>query len=212
MIRFVVDPDRPDQAILDRTAEALVRGAVVIIPTDTLYGLAVDPFNPDAVDRVFALKGRPADRALPLVAADVAQVDEWIGGLSPLASRLASRFWPGPLTLVVPAPPALAAGVAGDRGSVGVRVPAHPVTRRLCAAAGRPLTATSANVSGKSSTDDPDAAAASFDDGDVDILLDAGRTPGGEASTLVDVTGIDARLIRSGAIPWDEVRACAEQR
>src|SRR5882724_11923794 len=91
-------------------AEAIRRGGVVAIPTDTLYGLAVDPFNTAAVARVFEVKGRDADRALPLIAADVAQVEAHLGRLGPEAARLAARFWPGPLTLLVPAPVTLAAG------------------------------------------------------------------------------------------------------
>jgi L-threonylcarbamoyladenylate synthase len=112
------------------------------MPTDTLYGLAVDPRQADAVARVFSVKGRGAERALPLIAADTAQVIAHIGDLPPLAERLAARFWPGPLTLLLAAPAALAADVNGGTGRIGVRVPAHDVARALCRACATLLTAT----------------------------------------------------------------------
>ena len=121
---------------------------IVALPTDTLYGLAVNPFHAGAVARVFAAKGRAAERALLLIAADVEQIERHIGPLSFQAQRLASAFWPGPLTLIMSAPATLAAGVASPDGTVGVRVPAHTIARELCRACGVPLTATSANLSG----------------------------------------------------------------
>jgi L-threonylcarbamoyladenylate synthase len=210
MIRLVVDAVHPDPVSIERAALSLRRGGVVAIPTDTLYGLAVDPFNATAVARVFAIKGRSGERALPVVAADLAQVRAWIGEMGPLATRLAEQFWPGPLTLVMRAPQTLAPGVRGDRETVGVRVPANVVTRALCAACARPLTATSANLSGEPATADPHNVATTLADC-LDVLLDAGPTPGGPASTVVDVTGAEPQLIRSGAVPWDEVRACVHR-
>jgi L-threonylcarbamoyladenylate synthase len=210
MTRLVVDPARPDPAAIERAAQSLQRGGVVAIPTDTLYGLAVDPFNAAAVARVFAIKGRGEERALPLVAANTAQVRAWLGELPALAARLAQSFWPGPLTLVMRAPLALAAGVTGDRETVGIRVPAHAVTRALCSAFARPLTATSANLSGEPATDDPDKVAGSLGDR-LDVLLDSGPTPGGPPSTIVDVTGAEPQLIRSGAVSWADVQACAHR-
>lgn len=206
MLRLVVDARHPDAALVEEAARLLRGGAIAAVPTDTLYGLAADPFSPAAVAKVFAAKGRAADQALPLVAADVDQVARWIGPLSDLASRLAARFWPGPLTLVVQAPPALAEGVAAA-GTVGVRVPDHPVTRALVRAVGRPLTATSANVSGRPASDNPDVVERELG-AVLDLLLDAGITPGGAPSTIVDVTAAAPRLIRRGAIPWEAVDAC----
>jgi L-threonylcarbamoyladenylate synthase len=209
LTRIIVDPVRPDPDALARAATILRGGGVAAVPTDTLYGLAADPFNVAAVDRVFAIKGRMNDQALPLVAADSAQVREWIGGWSVLGDRLAGRFWPGPLTLVLPAPPTLASAVTGGRGTVGVRVPAHAVTRALCAAVGRPLTATSANRSGAPATEHPDVVAAALGLG-VDVLVDAGATPGGPPSTIVDISTGEPRLIRAGAVSWDAVHECAQ--
>jgi L-threonylcarbamoyladenylate synthase len=192
---------------IERAADVIRRGGVVAFPTDTLYGLAADPFNADAVRRIFDVKGRSGDRGLPLVAADTAQVERSIGSLSPTASRLASRFWPGPLTLLLPAPASLDADVTGQTGRVGVRVPAHPVARQLCEAAGSVLIATSANVSGQPATNDPEDVAAALSLR-IDALLDVGKTPGGAPSTIVDVLDEPPRLIRAGAISWDDVQSC----
>ncbi len=207
MRRVAIDPRSPATAAIDAAAAAVLAGHVVAIPTDTLYGLAADPFSAAAVARLYAVKARPLERALPLVAADVEQVAARLGALPPLARRLAERFWPGPLTLLVPAPAALAAGVSGGTGRVGVRVPDHEVPRALCRAAGRPLTATSANVSGEPPSADPDQIARAIGER-VALLLDAGPTPGGPPSTIVDATGATPALVREGAIPWEQVRAC----
>jgi len=151
------------------------------------------------------VKGRGADRALPLIAADVAQITQQIGALSPLARRLADRYWPGPLTLLMPAPHSLAADVSAGTGTVGVRVPAQDIARAVCAASGRVVTATSANISGMPPTPDPEVVEATLG-GRIDFLLDAGPSPGGPPSTIVDVTSDEPRLIRAGAISWDEIQ------
>jgi L-threonylcarbamoyladenylate synthase len=195
---------------LDQAARVIRIGGVVAVPTDTLYGLAADPFRADAVARVFAVKGRAAERALPLIAAGTAQVEQFIGKLPPMAQALAARFWPGPLTLLLDAPAALAADVTGGTGRVGVRVPAHDVARALCRTCGLVLTATSANVSGEPASDDPSEVERTVG-ARIDLLLDAGRTAGGPPSTIVDATGPAPRLVRSGAVSWIEVLACVNR-
>lgn len=207
MVRLRLDPAAPDRESLERAAEAIRAGAIVALPTDTLYALAVDPFREDAIERLFAAKGRPAERAVPLVAADLEQVQSTIGALSATARALASRFWPGPLTLLLDAPVRLAAGVTGGTGRVGVRVPAHAVARGVCRACGHPVTATSANLSGHPASADPNEVERTFGTS-IALLLDAGPTPGGAPSTIVDVAGTAVRLVRAGAIGWDEVQAC----
>lgn len=205
--RIVVDEASVDERALVEAVRAIRRGGVIAMPTDTLYGLGVDPFRADAVARLFHVKGRSPERALPLLAADTAQVIAHVGALAPLAARLASLFWPGPLTLLVAAPSALAAGVSGDTGKVGIRVPAHRVARALCRACGVPVTATSANVSGEAPSADPDEVARALGDR-IDVLVDAGTTPGGPPSTIVDVTEEEPVLVRAGAIAWEEIEAC----
>lgn len=207
MRRLFVDPGAPQRDAIEEAGTWIRTGGVVAIPTDTLYGLAADPFNAAAVARIFAIKGRAAEQALPLIAADGQQVAAHLGVLAPLAARLAAQFWPGPLTLLVPAAPALAAAVSGGTGRVGVRVPADAIARAICSEAGRPVTATSANISGRPATADPDEVERTLGDL-VDILLDTGPTPGGAPSTIVDVSGEEPRLIRAGAISWDDVQRC----
>ena len=210
MLRVVVHATTPDSAAIETAAAAIRAGGLVVLPTDTLYGLAADPFNRTAVQQLFAVKGRAAGQALPLIAADTAQVVRHIGPLPPAADRLARRFWPGPLTLLLSAPSAIAMETTGGTGLVGVRVPNHQVARALCRASDRPLTATSANISGQPASADPEAilAALSGEETRIDVMLDAGRTPGGPPSTIVDTSESPARLVRAGAIPWEEIRTC----
>src|SRR5476649_1147078 len=207
MRRVFVDPGAPQRDAIQEAATWILAGGLVALPTDTLYGLAADPFSARAVARVFEAKGRDAGRALPLIAADAAQVAAHLGRLSPAGERLAARFWPGPLTLVVAAPYGLARDVTGGTGTVGVRVPADAVARAICAACGRPMTATSANVSGEPATADPGEVERTLGCR-IDLLIDTGPTPGGAPSTIVDLTGAEPALLRAGAISWDEIQAC----
>jgi L-threonylcarbamoyladenylate synthase len=202
--RLLVDPHAPDPAAIRLAADAVRDGRVVAYPTDTLYGLAVDPRRADAVARVFALKARAPDRALSLIAADVAQVEATLGPLGETERRLADACWPGPLTLVIRGPVTLAQEVTGADGTIAVRVPAHGVARALARAVAHPVTATSANRSGRDAHATPDEVAAALGDS-IALLLDAGPTPGGPPSTIVGVNEGGARLLRAGAIPFARV-------
>lgn len=206
MRRVFVDPEWPQRDAIQEAAKWILAGGVVALPTDTLYGLAADPFSADAVARVCAVKGRHAARALPLIAADATQIAEHLGHLSPAAERLAQHFWPGPLTLLVAAPRALAPDVTGGTGKVGVRVPADAVARAICSACARPLTATSANVSGAPATADPAEVERTLGDR-LDLLIDTGPANGGAPSTIVDMTADEPVLVRAGAIEWEEIQA-----
>lgn len=187
---------------IERAAEMIRDGLVVAYPTDTLYGLAVDPRNPEAVRRLFALKGRADTSALTLIAADYAQAAR-AARMSPLADRLARRWWPGPLTIVAAAASGLAPETLAGGHTVGVRVPASPVATALAAAVGGCITATSANRSGQPPASTPQQVAASLPD--VDAIVEADATPGGPPSTIVNATGARPVLIRAGAIAWDRV-------
>jgi L-threonylcarbamoyladenylate synthase len=204
MVVLSIDPNRPDPAAIDRAVEILRGGGIVAIPTDTLYGLAVDPRDSCAIARLFELKGRAASSALPLVAADLEQVRLKAGRLTAMAERLAARFWPGPLALVIDADRRIAAGVRAADGSVAVRVPAHDVTRALAHAMDAPLTATSANLTGGAPPSEARAVLQAFGD-DLDAVVDAGPVPGGAPSTIVDARGDVPRLVREGAIAWAAV-------
>ena len=206
MRRVFVDPESPQRDAIQDAGTWIRNRGVIAIPTDTLYGLAADPCSAAAVARVFDVKGREATQALPLIAADVAQVVAHLGVLTETGRRLAEKFWPGPLTLLVAAPQTLARGVTGGTGKIGVRVPADAVARAICADVGAPITATSANRSGEPATADPDVVERTLG-GRLDLLIDVGRTKGGAASTIVDVSGGEPVLVRAGAISWDDIQA-----
>src|SRR5438046_1133353 len=131
MRRVAVDPGAPQRDAIEEAAKWILLGEIVALPTDTLYGLAVDPFSVAAVARLFAAKGRPDDRGVPLVAADRAQIEQHLAPIAGSAARLADTFWPGPLTLLLPAPCALAARVSAGTGTVGVRVTADRCARAI---------------------------------------------------------------------------------
>jgi len=208
MRRAAIDPEHPSANVVAEAAAIIENGGIVAMPTDTLYGLAVDPTSSAALSSLFTVKGRSAERAIALVAADIAQVVQHLGVLPASAQRLALAYWPGPLTMLLERPSSFPAELTGGSQNVGVRVPAHVVTQELCRASGRLLTATSANISGQPASNDPDHIARVFAGSAVDLLLDAGKTPGGPASTVVAIEDGGVRLIRAGAIPWDEVQAC----
>ena len=134
------------------------------------------------------------------------QIATSLGPLTSVGGRLAGRFWPGPLTLLLPASARLAREVAAGTGRVGVRVPANDIARAICRASRIPVTATSANVSGQPAAADPDEVERTLGEA-VDLLIDAGPTPGGAPSTIVDITEDRPQLVRAGAIPWDEIQA-----
>src|SRR5262245_3890855 len=201
-LRWTVDANAPDPDAVARAVDVLRRGGVVAYPTDTLYGLAIDPRNGDAVRRLFALKGRRADAALPLIAADLAQA-ELTGRLDAPARRLAARWWPGPLTIVVAASAAIHRDALAGGATVAVRVPAHAVARQLARAHGFPIGATSANASGAPPLSTAGDVMLALPE--VDAILDAGPAPGGAPSTIVEIGERGPRLIRAGAVPWDKV-------
>jgi L-threonylcarbamoyladenylate synthase len=211
MRRLTVDPVSPDNSVVADASAALGHGAIVALATDTLYGLAVDPTNRAAVLRLFAAKGRAAAEALPVVAADLSQVTEWFGTLPEWAARLGREFWPGPLSLLLPAPGAFAEGVHAGTGLVAVRVPDHPVARAVARQAGVPVTATSANLSGRPPATTADEIEATLG-GSVDVLLDSGPARGGPPSTIVAVADDTVRLVREGAVPWERVLRSLDTR
>jgi L-threonylcarbamoyladenylate synthase len=195
-----------DAAALARAAAAIARGEVVAYPTDTFYGLAADPRSAQAIARVFVAKGRASAEPLPLIASDLAQVEQWFGALSPDAARLAHRFWPGPLTLVLPlrADHAFPSTLTAGRANIAIRVPAHPIARALALAAGGVITSTSANPSGTPPASTADAVIAMLTDR-IAMVIDGGATPGGAPSTIVDLQEESPRLVRAGVLAWERV-------
>jgi L-threonylcarbamoyladenylate synthase len=203
VIRVTVDPLRPDIAAMANLVEVLRSGGIVAYPTDTMYGLAVDPRSDKAVEHLFEVKARDRTAAVALIAADVPQAQQaGVFGASELV--LARAFWPGPLTIVVPASRQLSPSLTGDLQTVGVRVPAHPVAQALAAAFASCITATSANVSGRPPAVTADEVAAALGSS-IDAVVDAGPAPGGAPSTIVEIVNHRPVLRRNGAIAWDRV-------
>lgn len=187
-----------------RTAAALLkRGEVVAFPTETVYGLGADAFNSVAVRKVFVAKGRPADDPLIVHVARIADVAKVAARVSPVAKRLMNAFWPGPLTLVLPANRAVPKVVTAGLPTVGVRMPAHPVARRLCTFVG-PIAAPSANTFSKPS---PTTAAHVYNDlhGKIPLILDGGSTDIGVESTIVSLAGTPT-LLRPGKITVEQLK------
>lgn len=203
MTRLTVDPRGPDPAAIAAAVDVLQADGIVAYPTDTLYGLAVDPRCDRAVKRLFNVKARDHGLAVTLIAADVIQAQK-AGTFGRHEMVLARAFWPGPLTIVVPISGTLSRWLTGDLRTVGVRVPAHAVARAIAVAFGWCITATSANLSGRPPAMTADEVAAALD-GRIDAVVDAGPAPGGPPSTIVEVAEGRPVLRRSGAIAWDRV-------
>ena len=200
------------QTEINRAAETLAQGGVIAIPTDTLYGLAADALNPHALDRVYAAKGRPADMPLPVLVSGWEQALRVVE-VSPeselLARRLAETYWPGSLTMVLPAVPDLPERLTGGRDTVAVRMPDHPVPLALADALGRPITGTSANRSGEPDIIDPDELRRVLASR-VDGIIVSGPKPVGGASTIVAVSADGISLLREGVLPYRRVLATLE--
>jgi L-threonylcarbamoyladenylate synthase len=188
---------------LAEAVAALRAGEVVGIPTDTVYGLAVDPRHPGAVRRLFAVKERPLHVGLPVLVADETQALELATGVGPDARRLMTVWWPGALTIVVARRPAVGIELGGDETTVGLRCPAHPVPRALAAAVG-PIATTSANRHGQPPATTAAGLAASLSG--VAAVVDAGECRG-EPSTVVDCTVRPMRILRHGSVPWERILA-----
>jgi len=203
-----LDPDQPKPEAIERAALAIRRGKVVSIPTDALYTLVADPFNLRAVNRVFVAKGREIHRSLPLLVGDITMVEELAKDLSNRFFLLARRFWPGPLTLIVPASEKVPLKVTGNTGRLAVRQSKATVANHLIAALGQPLISTSANISGHP-TCRSGIEVFGMMDGRVDLVLDGG-TCAGAGATTVDVTEPAWKIIKEGAIGQKEIAECLQ--
>ena len=192
--------------LIQTAAERLRQGGLVAFPTDTLYALGADPFNSQAVQRVFRAKHRPPNMGLPLLLSDADMLGQAASTVPPLAIALASRYWPGSLTMILPKAAAVSDSVTGGQGTVAVRVPNHPLAQSLIAALGRPVTGTSANVTGGPDPDTPDQVREQLGVS-CDMVLDDGACAVGVSSTIVDLSGPRPTLVRAGAVPWEEIES-----
>ena len=184
---------------LPRALAVLKAGGLVAFPTDTVYGVGALAFDGDAVESIYVAKDRPLEKAIPVLIGDIEDITQAGTEVPQTAFLLAFRFWPGPLTILIPKRPDLPESVSAT-STVGVRVPNHPIARALLRAAG-PMAVTSANISGGQS---PVTAEEVFEQlgGRIPLIIDGGKTPGGVPSTLVDCTVPELKVLREGPIPY----------
>jgi L-threonylcarbamoyladenylate synthase len=201
-----VDPDTPQAEAIAEAAERLRQGDLVAFPTETVYGLGANALDAEAVARIFMAKGRPARNPLIVHVADVEAARAIVAVWPEEATRLAERFWPGPLTLVLPRAACIPDIVTGGGPTVGIRVPAHPVAQALLRAAGVPIAAPSANRSLQISPTRAEHVARSLG-GRIPLILDGGATSGGLESTVVSLSGDRPQLLRPGLLPPSAIEA-----
>ena len=197
-------PVEVSQSELERGVQALRDGGVVAFPTDTLYGLGADVFNLDALQKVFDIKERPAGLALPVLIDSWKQFETVAADVTPVARTLAEKYWPGPLTLIVSKADAVPDLLTAGAPTVAVRVPDHPVPRALARMFGGPITGTSANRSGEPDLKSLEELTAQLGSR-VDYVVTAGPTPMGMASTVIDISAGGPKLIREGALPFNDI-------
>ncbi len=192
------------QKQVEQAISILKQGGVAAFPTDTVYGVGAAINIEKAVAKVYQIKGRPLSRALPILLADKSQIAEVAKVVPPLAWLLADKFLPGALTMVLPKAESIPDIVTGGGNTVAVRIPAHPVPIALVRGLGVPIAGTSANLSGQPSALTSQEAHIQLDN-KVDMIIDGGRCPGGQESTLVDLTGETPVILREGAISREEL-------
>jgi L-threonylcarbamoyladenylate synthase len=201
-----INPEKPQPEVLERAAAAVRRGNVVAIPTDALYTLVADPFNLHAVTQVFAAKGREPHRSLPILIGGIVTAEELAGQLNNRFFLLARRFWPGPLTIIVPASVRIPLKVTGNTGRLALRRSRSEIANKLIEMMNQPLIATSANISGHP-TCHSGIDVFGMMDGRVDLVVDGGIC-NGLGSTTVDITEPFWRVIKTGAIEEKEIAEC----
>lgn len=201
MLTFKINQNTPDPLVVSELAELLKTGAVIAYPTDTFYGLGADIYNETAIKRIFAIKGRLDNKPLLILISDEKELIPLIasGKISGVSRRFIDEFWPGQLTLVFNASDKISDKLTGGTGKIGIRLPKQNFCRMLIQRLGVPITATSANISGMGSLDNPSDVLTAIGD-KIDALVDSGNTKGGTESTVVDVSGSKPVVLREGAI------------
>lgn len=196
------------EAAVSAAALAIQQGKLVVLPTDTVYGIGADAFDPAAVRALLAAKGRGREMPPPVLVSAASTLDAIATGVPGYARALVDEFWPGPLTLVCTQQPSLQWDLGDTRGTVAVRMPDHEIALEILERTG-PLAVSSANLTGQPAAVDADLAESMLGDA-VEVIVDGGDAPGKEASTIVDVTGTQGRVLRRGALTLDELNAILE--
>ncbi|MDO4563306.1 MAG: L-threonylcarbamoyladenylate synthase [Clostridia bacterium] len=199
------DPDNIDMELIARAADCICRGGLVVFPTETVYGLGADAFNFDSVGKIFQAKGRAADNPLIAHVSDIEQVNELVRRVPEKARILMERFWGGPLTLILERKPTVPDVVTAGLNTVAVRMPSHSVAHELIRAAKCPIAAPSANISGSPSPTTAQDCLRDLD-GRVDMIIDAGASPIGLESTVLDMTAEVPVILRPGAVTPEMLR------
>ena len=195
-----INPLQPDSTVIQRARKMIIDGKLVVFPTDTVYGLAADPFNENAVMNLINAKKRSIEKGLPILVGTL-EIAKGLVEFSPLAMSLASQFWPGALTLVLPLKKSMLNQVTGNRKTLGIRIPNHEVARQL---AEIPIIGTSANISGQKSPITAEEALKQLGDS-VELVLDCGPTMEGLPSTVLDLSGENPQLLREGTIKFAQL-------
>ena len=200
-----IDPRNVEPGIIQNVVATLSRGGVIVYPTDTFYGLGADSYTEKAVERISSLKKRRRLKPFPVLISGPEMLEDIVEDVPPSFSPISSRFWPGPLTLVLKAASGFPAGLLGPGRSIGVRLPAVPWLRELVGRLGSPMVATSANITGRGELSRPEEIIQLFD-GKVELIVDGGKTPGVRPSTVIDLTSGKPKLLRHGAISMEELQ------
>jgi L-threonylcarbamoyladenylate synthase len=204
-----ISPDNPDPAAIRYAAEFIRRGQLVAIPTDTFYGIAADPFNLMAVEQIYRVKGRPETRALPILVNATTQALTLTRDVPYTFHKLAAKFWPGPLTILVEASTGVPLKITAHTGNVALRWPKSAIVNALIDRSTGPITGTSGNISGQPACSSAIDLLEQMGDR-LPLIIDAGETPGNLASTIVKLDGDDWAIMREGVLSEQEIRAALE--
>jgi len=199
-----IDRQRPDDSMIAEASSILRAGGVVAYPTETFYGLGVDGQNEEAVKKIFLIKGRNFKNPISVIIGDANDVRGLVEEIPEFALHLMERFWPGALTIIFKASPEVSHLLTAGTGKIGIRLSSHPVATALAKKLGHPLTATSANLSGKHECTSADEVIQGIGD-QIDAVIDGGQTPGGSGSTIIDVTTDPPAILREGVIPKNKL-------
>ena len=201
-----INPVLPETGVIQEAAGIIRKGGVVVFPTSSLYGLAADAFNPDAIEKLFEIKGRSHQKAILVLISEIGELSRLVKAIPPEAYRLMEHFWPGGLTLVLEAKPELPSALTAGTGKIGVRLCRHPVAAALAKAVGSPITGTSANLSGTGGCDRISLLDKRIAE-KADLILDAGVLKGGTGSSIVDMTRGFPQILREGTVPGKDIFA-----